>query len=89
MIHLRAAEEKQNGFWWYIFTNKVTLLSASYSTCVAYTKIVIPLSVGESGGYLPSLHTYNQGNVNGWYVMGSIFQTGFYEGGRKSKTLPA
>ena len=56
---------------------------------MAYTKIVIPLSVGESGGYLPPLHTYNHGNLNGWYVMESVFQTGFYEGGRKSKTLPA
>ena len=56
---------------------------------MVYTKIVIPLSVGESGGYLPPLPTYNQGNVNGWHVMGAVFQTGFYEGGRISKTLPA
>ena len=27
--------------------------SASYSTCVVYTKTIIHLSVGESGGYLP------------------------------------
>ena len=48
-----AAEEKQNGFCWYFVVNKVTLWSASYSACVVYTKTVIHLSVGESGGYLP------------------------------------
>ena len=53
MIHLRAAEEKQNGFCWYIVTNKVTLWSASYSAWVVHTKTIIHLSVGESGGYLP------------------------------------
>ena len=52
-IHLRAAEEKQNGFWRYIVTNKVTLWAASYSACVVYTKTIIHPSVGESGGYLP------------------------------------
>ena len=52
-IHLRAAEEKQNGFCHYIFTNKVTLWAASYSACVVYTNTIIHLSVGESGGYLP------------------------------------
>ena len=51
-IHLRAAEEKQNGFCRYIFTNKVTLWAASYSTRVVYPKTIIRLSVGESGGYL-------------------------------------
>ena len=30
-IHLRAAEEKQNGFCQYIVADKVTLWSASYS----------------------------------------------------------
>ena len=54
-IHLRAAEEKQSGFCCYIFTNKVTLWAASYSACVVYTKTIIHLSVGESGGYLPPL----------------------------------
>ena len=39
----------------YIVTNKVTLLSASYSACVVYTKTVIHLSVGATGGYLPPL----------------------------------
>ena len=37
-------------------TNKVNLWAASYSSCVVYTKtiiIIIHLSVGESGGYLP------------------------------------
>ena len=34
-------------------TNKVALWSASYSACVVYTKTIIHLSVGESGGYLP------------------------------------
>ena len=38
----------------YIVTNKVTLWSASYSACVVYTETIIHLSVGESGGYLPS-----------------------------------
>ena len=52
--HLRAAEEKQNGFYRYIVTNKVTLWSASYSACVVYTKTIIHLIVGESDGYLPS-----------------------------------
>ena len=52
--HLRAAEEKQNGFCRYIFTNKVTFWAASYSACVVYTKTIIhhSVSVGESGGYL-------------------------------------
>ena len=54
-IHLRAAEEKQNGFCRCIFTNKVTLWAASYSACVVYTKPIIHLSVGERGGYLPPL----------------------------------
>ena len=49
-IHLRAAAEKQNGFCRYIVTNKLTLWSASYSACVVYTKTIIHLSVGESGG---------------------------------------
>ena len=31
---------------------KVTLWAASYSACVLYTKTIIHLSVGESGGYL-------------------------------------
>ena len=52
-IQLRAAEQKQNGFCRYIVTNKATLWSASYSACVVYTKPIIHLSVGESGGYLP------------------------------------
>ena len=51
-IYLRAAEGKQNGFCCYIFTNKVTLWAATYSTRVVYTKTIIHLSVGESGGYL-------------------------------------
>ena len=50
-IHLRAAEGKQNGFCRYIVTNKVTLWAASSSACVVYTKTIIHLSVGESGGY--------------------------------------
>ena len=50
-IHLRAAEGKQNGFCRDIFANKVTLKAASYSACVVYTKTIIHLSVGESGGY--------------------------------------
>ena len=54
-VHLRAAEEKQNGFCRYTFTNKVTLWAASYSAGVVYTKTIIHLSVGESGGYLPPL----------------------------------
>ena len=52
---LRAAEIKQNGFCRYIVTNKVTLCSASYSACVVYTKTIIHLSVGESGGYITNL----------------------------------
>ena len=53
LIHLRAAEEKQNGFCPYIFQNKVTLWAGSYSACVVYTKTIIHPSVGESGEYLP------------------------------------
>ena len=52
-IHLRAAVEKQNGFCRYIVTNKVDFWAASYSACVVYTKTIIHLSVGESGGYFP------------------------------------
>ena len=47
LYHLRAAEEKQNGFCRYIVTTKVTLWAASYSACVVYTKTTIHLSVGE------------------------------------------
>ena len=50
-IYLRAAVEKQDGFCRYIATNKVTIWSASYSACVVYTKTIIHLSVGESGGF--------------------------------------
>ena len=50
-IHLRATEKKQNGFCRYIFTNKVSLWATSYSAWVVYTKTIIHLSVGESGGY--------------------------------------
>ena len=32
---------------------KVILWAASYSASVVYTKTIIHLSVGESGGYLP------------------------------------
>ena len=32
-------------------TNKVAPWAASYSACVVYTKTIIHLSVGESGGY--------------------------------------
>ena len=35
--------------------NKVTLWATSYSACVVYTKTIIHLSVGESGGYVPPL----------------------------------
>ena len=52
-IHLRAVEEKQNSFCPIIVTNKVALWAPSYSACVVYTKTIIHLSVGESGGYLP------------------------------------
>ena len=38
-----------------IVTNKVALWAASYSACVVYTKTIIHLSVGGSGGYLPAL----------------------------------
>ena len=32
---------------------KLIFLAASDSACVVYTKTIIHLSVGESGGYLP------------------------------------
>ena len=44
-------QTKQNGFCWYIVTNKLTLWAA----CVVYTNTIIHLSVGENGGYLPPL----------------------------------
>ena len=47
-----TSEGKQNGFCRYIITNNVTLWSASYSSCVVYTKTIIHRSVGESGGYI-------------------------------------
>ena len=59
-IHLRAAEEKQNGFCRFIVTNKVALWVASCSACVVYTKTIIHLSAGESGGYLPRRFTAQQ-----------------------------
>ena len=52
VLFTSEAEGKQNGFCRYIFTNKVTLWAASYSACVVYTKTIIHLSVGESGGNL-------------------------------------
>ena len=42
----------KNGFCRFVIKNKVTLWVASYSACVVYTKTIIHLSVGESGGYL-------------------------------------
>ena len=36
----------------FIVTDKV-VFGAIFSTCVVYTKTIIHLSVGESGGYLP------------------------------------
>ena len=30
--------------------------AASYSACMVYTKTIVHLSVGESGGYLPPLN---------------------------------
>ena len=42
--------KKKKGFCRYIVTNKVTLWAASYSACGVYTKTIIHLSVGESGG---------------------------------------
>ena len=38
-----------------LWVPKVMFWSVSYSTCVVYTKTIIHLSVGESGGYLPPL----------------------------------
>ena len=54
-IAFRAAREILN------FPTFISILSkiqeffwpASYSACVVYTKTIIHLSVGESGGYLP------------------------------------
>ena len=56
-VLLTSEQPKKNkmAFVQYIVTNKVTLWAASYSTCVVYTKTIIHLSVGESGGYLPPL----------------------------------
>ena len=39
----------------YIVINKVAFWAASYSACMVYTKTIIHLTVGESGGYLPPL----------------------------------
>ena len=70
-VHLRAAEEKQNGFCWCIATNKVTLWVASYSACVIYTETIIHLSVGESssasrlGKYPPLVYTKTVDSVEG------------------------
>ena len=38
---------------WLLSLYEVTLWAASYSACMVYTKTIIHLSVGESGGYLP------------------------------------
>ena len=58
-LFLRSAHDHvhltQNGFCRYIVASKFILLSTSYSDCVVYNKTIIPLSVGESGGYLPPL----------------------------------
>ena len=40
-VHLRAAEEKRNGFCRCIVTLKVTLWSDSYSACVVYAETII------------------------------------------------
>ena len=42
-----------------IFSQKVPFWAASYSACVVYTKTIIHLSVGESGGYSPSREAVN------------------------------
>ena len=48
----------------YIVTNKVALWAAKYSACVVYTKTIIHLCVGESGGYLPRSHELKLGLEN-------------------------
>ena len=46
-------KHKMAFFCRYIVTCKVALWATSYSACVVYTKTIIHLIVGESGGYLP------------------------------------
>ena len=46
------------------------VLAVSYSTCVVYTKTIIHLSVGESGGYLPPLWWII---VNYWLITWVVF----------------
>ena len=53
-VHVTTREFFGRTICRYIVTNKVTFWSASYSACVVYTKTIFHLSVGESGGYLPS-----------------------------------
>ena len=60
-----------------IFTNKVALWAASYSACVVYTKTIIHLRVGESGGYLPrrggSVNIHHYSPPLRWIIVISIY----------------
>ena len=70
---LFTSEQQEKKTKWLLslyFLKKVTLWTASYSACVVYTKTIIHLSVGESGGYLPPLRWII---VNYWQTVSSIF----------------
>ena len=60
-----------------IVTNKVALWAASYSACMVYTKTIIHLSVGESGGYLPrrggSVNINHYSPPLWWIIVNYIF----------------
>ena len=84
---IRAAKECGRNFCRYIVSNKVALWVASYSACVVYTKTIMPLSVGESCGYLPRRFaarwistTFTDTEVNNCF---SIYHTSWIASGPK------
>ena len=46
-----------------------SLVIQAYSACVVYTKTIIHLSVGESGGYLPSRELLIINNISPSFTM--------------------
>jgi len=52
-IHLRATGARDFQLFRPLFLHKIKFWSANYSACAVYTKTIIHLSVGKSGGYLP------------------------------------
>ena len=63
-IHLRGSIGARNSIISQLIVTDKVVFGAILSTYVIYTKIIIHLGVGESGGYYPPLFTST--SVNNW-----------------------